>query len=70
MFGLPASELTDLKEPVATVIQRELKVLLQGKDLKEFNQEFLDKNADSLLYRLSGEEKCYSVLTLFFPGKT
>lgn len=45
-----------MKGPVATVIERELKTLLDGKDLKQFNSDFLEQNSQSLLHRLSGKE--------------
>ena len=49
------SESKELKGPVSTVIERELKTLLDGKDLKQFNSDFLEENSQSLLHRLSGK---------------
>ena len=49
------SKSTDVKEPVTVVIERELKTLLAGKDLTQFNSDFLEKNSQSLLHRLSGK---------------
>lgn len=54
-FVLSVSEAKDLKEPVSLVIERELKTLLDGKDLKQFNSDFLEENSQSLLHRLSGK---------------
>ena len=44
-----------MKEPVAIVIERELKTLLDGNDIKQFNADFLGKHSHSLLHRFSGE---------------
>lgn len=44
-----------MKEPVAIVIERELKTLLDGNDVKQFNADFLEKHSHSLLHRFSGE---------------
>lgn len=54
-FGISVSESKDLKGPVSTVIERELKTLLGSKDIKQFNSDFLEKNSRSLLHRLSGK---------------
>ena len=48
------SESTDLKGPVSIVIERELKTLLDSRDLKQCNSNFLEQNSQSLLHRLSG----------------
>ena len=55
LFFPSVSESKDLKGPVATVIERELKTLLDCKDLKQFNSDFLEQNSQSLLHRLSGK---------------
>jgi len=49
------SESKELKGPVSTVIERELKTLFDDKDLKQFNSDFLEENSLSLLHRLSGK---------------
>lgn len=63
-FFLSVSESKDLKGPVSTVIERELKTLLDGKDLKQFNSDFLEENSQSLLDRLSG--RAPSVYVTFY----
>ena len=55
LFFPSVSESKELKGPVSTVIERELKTLLDGKDLKQFNSDFLEENSQSLLHRLSGK---------------
>ena len=52
---LPVSESRNLKGPVATVIERELKTLLENKDVRQVNADFLQRNSHSLLHRLSGK---------------
>lgn len=53
-LAVKVSESTDLKVPVSTVIERELKTLVGSKDLRQFNSDFLEQNSHSLLHRLSG----------------
>lgn len=53
-LAVKVSKSTDVKEPVTVVIERELKTLLAGKDLTQFNSDFLEQNSQSLLHRLSG----------------
>ena len=55
VFPFPVSESKHMKEPVAIVIERELKTLLDGNDIKQFNADFLEKHSHSLLHRFSGE---------------
>ncbi|XP_020618730.1 N-alpha-acetyltransferase 15, NatA auxiliary subunit-like isoform X1 [Orbicella faveolata] len=55
-LAVKVSESKELKRPVSTVIERELKTLLDGKDLKQFNSDFLEQNSQSLLHRLSGSK--------------
>lgn len=56
-----------MKGPVSIVIERELKTLLDGKDLKQFNSDFLEENSQSLLHRLSGKApSVYVTFTITF----
>lgn len=55
-LAVKVSESTDLKGPVSTVIERELKTLVGSKDLRKFNSDFLEQNSQSLLHRLSGSK--------------
>lgn len=55
-LAVKVSESKHMKEPVAIVIERELKTLLDGNDIKQFNADFLEKHSHSLLHRFSGSK--------------
>ena len=51
----PVNERADLAEAVQEVLSGELKRLLAGKELKAFNQDFIDAHPHSLEHRIVGK---------------